>query len=84
MACQLWIICRKGVYALIILAQYVKRIRSVLTHGLISYDFALFVWALWQECLLSLLLETRDFRDLALHFHENSPLQHLEFFFAIS
>lgn len=55
-----------------------------LKHNFITRDFALSVWALWQVCPLSLLLETRDFKDLAFYFHMNSPSQHLEFFFAIS
>ncbi|XP_075633509.1 uncharacterized protein LOC142605970 [Castanea sativa] len=55
-----------------------------LTHSLITCDFALSVLALWQDCPFSLLLETRDFKDLAFHFLANSPQQHLLLFFAIS
>ena len=55
-----------------------------LNHCLITCDFALSVWALWQDYPLGLLLETRDFKDLALHFLAKSPPRHLLFFFAIS
>ena len=55
-----------------------------LNHCLITCDYALSVWALWQDCPLGLLLETRDFKVLALHFLVNSPPRHLLFFFAIS
>ena len=55
-----------------------------LTHSLITCDFALSIWAFWQDCPHSLLLETRDFKDLAFHFLANSPQQHLLLFFAIS
>lgn len=55
-----------------------------LTHSLITCDFALSVWALWQDCPLSLLLETQDFKELAFHFLVNSLQQHLLVFFAIS
>lgn len=62
---------------------YDEEIES-LTHSLITYDFALSVWALWQDCPLSLLLETRDFKELAFHFLVNTPQQHLLVFFATS
>ena len=55
-----------------------------LNHCLITCDYALSVWALWQDCPLGLLLETRDFKVLAHHFLVNSPPRHLLFLFAIS
>ncbi|XP_023880426.1 uncharacterized protein LOC111992797 [Quercus suber] len=55
-----------------------------LTHALISYDFALSVWSLWQDCPIEKLLNVKDFNDLVLHFC--SPLldKHLDFFFTIA
>ena len=55
-----------------------------LSHCLISYDFSLSIWALYQDFPLGLLLESREFKDLAFHFLTNSPPRHLLFFFAIS
>ena len=44
-----------------------------LSHYLISCDFALSIWALWQDCPLGLLLGSHEFKDLVFHFLANSP-----------
>ena len=54
-----------------------------LSHALISCNFALSVWSLWQDCPIEKLLNVKEFNDLVLHFC--SPLldKHLDFFFAM-
>ena len=55
-----------------------------LIHALISCDFALSVWSLWQDCPLHLLLKATDLIDV-IHIFCSSPFaEHLEYFFAIS
>ena len=53
-----------------------------LTHALILCDFALSVWALWNDCPLLLLLNASDFTDIVLHFCSSPNGEHLEYFFA--
>ena len=50
-----------------------------LIHALISCDFALSVWSLWQDCPLHLLLKATDL--IVVHIFCSSPYaEHLEFF----
>ena len=51
-----------------------------LIHALISCDFALSVWSLWQDCPMNLLLNATDFIDLV-HKFCSSPCQALGIFF---
>ena len=53
-----------------------------LTHALIQCDFALSVWALWNDCPLLLLLNALDFTDIVLHFCSSPNGEHLDYFFA--
>nr|XP_023892943.1 uncharacterized protein LOC112004933 [Quercus suber] len=50
-----------------------------LLHALVSCDFALSVWSLWQDCPLDLLLNAKDFtslvHQLVHNVHSLSPLQ---------
>lgn len=55
-----------------------------LLHALISCDFALSVWSLWQDCPMHSLLNAKDFAGLVHQFCSSSNAAHLEFFFAIS
>ena len=55
-----------------------------LSHALISCDFALSVWSLWQDCPIEKLLNVKDFNDLVLHFCFPLLDKHLDFFFAIA
>ncbi|KAL0001183.1 hypothetical protein SO802_014964 [Lithocarpus litseifolius] len=55
-----------------------------LIHALISCDFALSVWSLWQNCPIEAMLKVRDFNDLVFQISSSSDAKHLEFFFAIS
>ena len=55
-----------------------------LYHALISCDFALSVWSLWQDCPTELFMNVKDFNDLVLHFCSPSLEKHLVFFFAIA
>ena len=55
-----------------------------LSHALISCDFALSVWSLWQDCPIEKLLNVKDFNDLVLHFCSSLLDKHLDFFFAIT
>ena len=53
-----------------------------LTHALIQCDFALSVWALWNDCPLLFLLNASDFTDVVLHFCSSPNGDLLEYFFA--
>ena len=55
-----------------------------LIHALISFDFALSVWSLWQDCTIEALLNVKDFSDLVYQISSSLDAKHLEFFFAIS
>ena len=55
-----------------------------LIHALISCDFALSVWSLWQDCPIDLLLMVKNFNDLVLQFCSFLSALNLELFFAIS
>ncbi|XP_030957688.1 uncharacterized protein LOC115979768 [Quercus lobata] len=55
-----------------------------LIHALISCDSSLWVWSLWQDCPIELLLNAEDFNDLVLQICSSPTALHLEFFFAIS
>ena len=55
-----------------------------LVHALISCDFALSVWSLWQDCPIDLLLKTKNFNDLVFQLCPSSSALNLELFFAIS
>ena len=55
-----------------------------LVHALISCDFALSVWSLWQDCPIDLLLKAKNLNDLVLQFCSSSSALNLELFFAIS
>ncbi|XP_075645166.1 uncharacterized protein LOC142616185 [Castanea sativa] len=55
-----------------------------LLHALISCDFALSVWSLWQDCPMHLLLNMKDFAGLVHQFCSSSNVAQLEPFFAIS
>ena len=55
-----------------------------LVHALISCDFALSVWSLWQDCPIDLLLKTKNFNDLVFQLCSSSSALNLELFFAIS
>ena len=55
-----------------------------LIHALISCDFALSVWSLWQECPLHLLLNATDPIDVVHKFCSSPNAVHLEYFFATS
>ncbi|XP_030950188.1 uncharacterized protein LOC115974112 [Quercus lobata] len=52
-----------------------------LTHALIQCDFALSVWALWNNCPL-FLLNALDFTDIVLHFCSSPNGEHLDYFSA--
>ena len=52
-----------------------------LFHVLISCDFALSVWSLWQDCPLISLLNAKDFTGLLHQFCSNSDGVSLEYFF---
>ena len=55
-----------------------------LIHALISCDFALSVWSLWQDCPIEVLLNAKVFNDLVFQISSSPDAKHLEFFFAIS
>ena len=55
-----------------------------LLHVLISCDFALSIWSLWQDCPIDLLLRATDFNDLVLHPCSSLFVLCMEFFFAIA
>ena len=55
-----------------------------LVYALISCDFALSVWSLWQDCPINLLLKTKNFNNLVLQLCSSSSALNLELFFAIS
>ena len=55
-----------------------------LVHALISCDFALSVWSLWQDYPIDLLLKTKNFNDLVLQLCSSSFALNLKLFFAIS
>ena len=55
-----------------------------LIHALISCDYALLVWSLWQDCLIKALLNAKDFTGLVHQISSYSAAKDLEFFFAIS
>ena len=55
-----------------------------LLHVLVSCDFALLVWSLWQDCPLNFLLNAKDFTGLVHQICSNSDGVSLEYFFAIS
>ena len=55
-----------------------------LSHALISCEFALSVWSLWQDCPIEMLMNVTDFNDLVLHFCSPLLEKHLDFFFAIA
>ena len=55
-----------------------------LIHALIYCDSALTVWSLWNDCPIRLLLNAKDYTDLAHQILSSSTTQHLEYFFAIS
>ena len=48
--------------------------------ALISCDFALSVWSLWQDCPLNLLLNATDLIDVMHKFCSSPSVVHLEFF----
>ena len=55
-----------------------------LIHALISCDYALSVWPLWQDRPIKVLLNAKDFIGLVHQISSYSIAKHLEFFFAIS
>ncbi|XP_023886638.1 uncharacterized protein LOC111998774 [Quercus suber] len=55
-----------------------------LIHALISCDFAISVWSLWQDCPLSLLLNATDLTDVVHKLCLSHNAVYLEYFFAIS
>ena len=55
-----------------------------LIHALISCDYALSVWPLWQDRPIKVLLNAKDFIGLVHQIRSYSIAKHLEFFFAIS
>ncbi|KAL0013414.1 hypothetical protein SO802_000483 [Lithocarpus litseifolius] len=55
-----------------------------LIHALISCDYALSVWCLWQGYPIELLLNAKDYTSLVHQISSSSTTKQLEFFFAIS
>ena len=53
-------------------------------HALISCDFALSVWSLWNDCPIDILLKSKDFNEVVLQLCSNPVAMFLEFFFVIS
>ena len=55
-----------------------------LLHALISYDFALSMWSLWNDCPIDIMLKAKDFNEVVLQLCSNLVAMFLEFFFVIS
>ena len=76
-------VAAKGIQTYCTCSIYDKEPESLI-HALISCDFAISMWSLWQDCLIDLLLMAKNFNDLVLQFCSSSSTLNLELFFAIS
>ena len=55
-----------------------------LLHALISCDFALSMWSLWNDCPIDIMLKAKDFNEVVVQLCSNLAAMFLEFFFVIS